>query len=55
MSPRILRSLALIAILSFCTTALLASGPEPLTIGSAAPEFKLPGVDGKLHSAARVR
>lgn len=50
MSPRILRSLALIAILSFCTTALLASGPEPLTIGSAAPEFKLPGVDGKLHS-----
>jgi peroxiredoxin len=36
----------------FVLPALVSAGeaPEPLAIGAAAPDFRLPGVDGKLHS-----
>lgn len=38
------------------TTMVLitSSGPETLPIGSPAPDFSLPGVDGKIHSLATL-
>ena len=38
-------------ILLICITGC-GGGNRPLAIGSAAPDFSLPGIDGKTHSLA---
>ncbi|MBI2421717.1 MAG: redoxin domain-containing protein [Candidatus Hydrogenedentes bacterium] len=46
-------SFACVALLSSATRALAAEAyPEPLPIGAPAPDFSLPGVDGKDHTLA---
>jgi thiol-disulfide isomerase/thioredoxin len=40
----------LILLLLGCTLILRAEDPEPLEIGAAAPDFNLPGIDGKQYS-----
>ena len=44
--------LTLPVLLLVCATACGGSGSRALAIGSAAPDFSLPGVDGKTHSLA---
>lgn len=49
--PRCLAVMALFTLfVSVPTTFTLAKDVEPLKLGSKAPDFKLPGVDGKTHS-----
>ncbi|MCW5966392.1 MAG: redoxin family protein [Bryobacterales bacterium] len=44
------------SILLFCFTFVLcAADPAPLAIGSIAPDFSLPGVDGKVHNLSEFR
>jgi thiol-disulfide isomerase/thioredoxin len=42
----------LVTSLALAAPALAAEGPRPLPIGSAAPDFDLPGVDGQRHTLA---
>ncbi len=52
---RCLRPLATLAVLAAWTSAVAAAGPsdpKPLAIGAPAPDFRLPGVDGKTYSLA---
>jgi peroxiredoxin len=48
------RKLALEAVLLFCSLTVRAAENEhpTLAIGSAAPDFSLPGIDGKAHTLA---
>ncbi len=48
------RSLALMMLIAAGTTANVVRGEDatPLSIGSPAPDFRLPGVDGKTHTLA---
>ena len=48
------RKLALGAVLLFCSLTVRAAEDEhpTLAIGSAAPDFSLPGIDGKTHTLA---
>jgi thiol-disulfide isomerase/thioredoxin len=46
-----MKPLALITLLVFCVPETLhASDPVPLAIGAAAPDFSLPGTDGKTYT-----
>lgn len=43
-------SLSAIVILGAARPSAVAADPAPLPIGAAAPDFRLPGVDGKTHA-----
>ena len=43
-------TLAALSLLTLATPVRAAEGPKPLAIGSPAPDFDLPGVDGKRYS-----
>lgn len=43
------------ALLLILTVGLFAADPAPLAIGSTAPDFSLPGVDGKMHNLSDFR
>ncbi|MCB0648906.1 MAG: redoxin domain-containing protein [Saprospiraceae bacterium] len=45
-----MKHLIVLLLISFLGTALIAADPQPLAIGAAAPDFKLPGVDGKTYT-----
>lgn len=40
----------LVFLLVYCLESIAVADPAPLAIGSKAPEFSLPGVDGKVYS-----
>jgi peroxiredoxin len=45
-------------VFAFClviTTSAFAFDAKPLAIGSAAPDFKLPGIDGRQHTLAEFK
>lgn len=50
--PRRVRIALGLLLLGVGVTASAAEGAKPLAIGSEAPDFDLPGVDGKRHSLA---
>jgi thiol-disulfide isomerase/thioredoxin len=45
----------LIILMIACALPLRAEDPEPLEIGTPAPDFSLPGIDGKLYSLASFK
>jgi len=51
-SPLQIALALLTTALALAAPALAAEGPRPLPIGSAAPDFDLPGVDGQRHTLA---
>jgi peroxiredoxin len=48
--PRLGFAAFLVLACGFGPTVCLAADPKPLDVGAAAPDFTLPGVDGKNHS-----
>ena len=57
MFPRRFRAIILVVVALICHAAGSAGlfAAETLEIGSAAPDFNLPGVDGKQHSLKEFR
>jgi len=53
--PRLIRTFAILAAAGLFVAGVAAAAPEPvktLAIGAKAPDFALPGVDGKTHKLA---
>ena len=49
------RSLAFLALSMFTFTARAEEGVADLPIGAPAPDFALPGIDGKTHTLAEYK
>jgi thiol-disulfide isomerase/thioredoxin len=53
--PRLVRPLAVWVLATAAAVAPAAEHPAPLAIGAPAPDFSLPGVDGKTYSLASFK